>query len=308
MFQQGITKIDIAKTDLTNTDQLNRYLFDNMHARGELVQLSTSYQNIIKNHDYPVGVRLLLGELMAATCLLTATLKFEGDITVQLQGDGPVGYMSVNGDNNQQMRGIAKIVDVEQASAAQSLQELLGKGNMVITIKPNQGKAYQGIVALDQPTLAQCFAHYFEVSAQIPTQIWLFSDDEKQQVAGSLVQLLPDGDGSSENLALQQSDFEHFAQLTNTIKAEEIFSLGAEALLYRLYHQEKVSLFEPQTVTYQCGCSSNKCLAAIAQVEASEIESILTEQGKISMTCEYCLTTYDFFAEQLKSFTSKDSH
>lgn len=295
-------------TAINKTDTLNRYLFDDRHARGELVQLSKSYQSIIKSHNYPVGVRLLLGELLAATCLLTATLKFEGDITVQLQGDGPVGYMSVNGDNNQQMRGIAKVVDEDKASKYQSLQELLGKGNMIITVKPNQGEAYQGIVALDKPTLAQCFAHYFEVSAQIPTQIWLFSDDKKQQVAGSLVQLLPDGDGSTENLTQQKNDFEHLSQLTNTIKADEIFSLEAQALLYRLYHQEKVTLFEPQAVSYQCGCSSNKCLAAIAQIEPNEIEAILAEQGKISMTCDYCLTTYDFFAEQLKSFTSKDSH
>jgi len=298
----------MSKTDINTTDTLNRYLFDGLHVRGELVQLSTSYQNIIKNHNYPVSVRLLLGELMAATCLLTATLKFEGDITVQLQGDGPVGYMSVNGDNNQHMRGIAKVIETKKADEAQSLQEIMGKGNMIITIKPNQGEAYQGIVALDLPTLAQCFSHYFDVSAQIPTQVWLFSDDKKQQVAGSLVQLLPDGDGSSENIAKQKSDFEHIAQLTNTIKADEIFSLEAEALLYRLYHQEKVSLFEPQTVSSQCGCSSNKCLAAIAQIEPSEIEAILAEQGKISMTCDYCLTTYDFFTEQLKSFISKDSH
>jgi len=298
----------MSQASISHTDTLNRYLFDNMHVRGELVQLSNSYQHIIKNHNYPVSVRLLLGELMAATCLLTATLKFEGDITVQLQGDGPVGYMSVNGDNNQQMRGIAKVVETEKANAARSLQELLGKGNMIITIKPNQGEAYQGIVALDQPTLAQCFAHYFEVSAQIPTEIWLFSDDDKQQVAGSLIQLLPDGDGSNENLAKQQSDFEHVAQLTNTIKADEIFSLEAQALLYRLYHQEKVSLFEPQSVSYQCGCSSNKCLAAIAQVEPDEIIDILAKHGKISMTCEYCLTIYDFYANDLKSFTSKQNH
>lgn len=302
-----MSKADLNTSTNTN-DTLNRYLFDNMHVRGELVQLSESYQNIIKNHNYPTGVRLLLGELLAATCLLTATLKFEGDITVQLQGDGPVGYLSVNGDNNQQMRGIAKVVDAEKAKDAQSLQALLGKGNMIITIKPSQGEAYQGVVALDQPTLAQCFTQYFDASAQIATQVWLFSDDEKQQVAGSLVQLLPDGDGSHENLAKQQSDFEHIAQLTNTIKADEIFSLEAQALLYRLYHQEKVSLFEPQTVSYQCGCSSNKCLTAIAQVEPSEIETILAEQGKMSITCDYCLTTYDFFAEQLQSFTSKDSH
>lgn len=300
----------MSKIDIGTIDTLNRYLFEDMHVRGELVQLSKSYQSIIKNHNYPVGVRLLLGELMAATCLLTATLKFEGEITVQLQGDGPVGYMSVNGDNNQKMRGIAKLkknITTEEINAT-SLHDLIGKGTMVITIRPAQGEAYQGVVALEQTTLAGCLAHYFEVSEQIPTKIWLFSDDEKQQVAGSLVQLLPDGDGSSENLAKQQSDFEHLAQLTNTIKADEIFSLEAQALLYRLYHQEKVSLFEPQTVSYQCGCSSNKCLSAIAQVEPSEIETILAEQGKMSITCDYCLTTYDFFAEQLKSFTSKDNH
>lgn len=300
----------MSNTDISTTDILNRYLFDDMHARGELVQLSKSYQSIIKNHNYPIGIRLLLGELMAATCLLTATLKFDGEITVQLQGDGPVAYMSVNGDNHQKMRGIAKLKKsaISQEISATSLHDLMGNGTMIITIRPKQGEAYQGVVALEQTTLADCLAHYFAVSEQIPTKIWLFSDDDKHQVAGSLLQLLPDGDGSSENLAKQQSDFEHLVQLTNTIKADEIFSLAAQALLYRLYHQEKVSLFEPQTVSYQCGCSSNKCLSAIAQVEASEIEKILAEQGKMSMTCEYCLTTYDFFAEQLKSFISKDNH
>ena len=298
----------MSTTKTKATDILNRYLFNDRHVRGELVQLSESYQSIIKNHHYPAGVRVLLGELLAGTCLLTATLKFEGSITVQLQGNGPVGYMSVNGDNKQQMRGIAKIVDPENAKDAHSLQALLGKGNMIITIKPEQGEAYQGIVALDKPSLAECFSHYFDVSAQIPTQVWLFSDDKKQQVAGSLVQLLPDGDGSNENKTQQHEDFEHLAQLTNTIKGEEIFSLEAEALLYRLYHQEEVSLFDPQIVTYQCGCSSDKCLSAIAQIKATELENMLAEQGKVSMTCDYCLTTYDFFADQLESFISKDTH
>ena len=297
-----------AKPTIATTDVLNRYLFDDMHVRGELVQLSESYQHIIKNHNYPVGVRSLLGELMTATCLLSATLKFKGEITVQIQGDGPVGYMSVNGDNNQQVRGIAKLKPGQEQTDANSLHELIGKGTMVITIRPEKGEAYQGVVALEQATLAECLAHYFDVSEQIPTKIWLFSDDDKQQVAGTLIQLLPDGDGSSENLAKQESDFEHIAQLTNTIKADEIFSLEAQALLYRLYHQEKVSIFEPQTVSYQCGCSKDKCLTAISQIEPSEINAILTEQNKISMTCDYCLTTYDFFCDDLKSFISKDKH
>jgi molecular chaperone Hsp33 len=301
-------KTSVTKSTIATTDVLNRYLFNDMHVRGELVQLSKSYQSIIKNHNYPLGVRLLLGELMAATCLLSATLKFNGEITVQLQGDGPVGYMSVNGDNNQKMRGIAKLKPEQANTEANSLHELIGKGTMVITIRPEIGEAYQGVVALEQATLAECLAHYFEVSEQIPTKIWLFSDDNKQQVAGSLVQLLPDGDGSNENLSKQESDFEHITQLTNTIKADEIFSLEAQALLYRLYHQEKVSLFDPQTVNYQCGCSQDKCLTAISQIEPSEIESILAEQDKISMTCDYCLTTYNFFYDDLKSFISKDRH
>jgi molecular chaperone Hsp33 len=303
-----MSNTNTTKNPIATKDVLNRYLFNDMHVRGELVQLSESYQSIIKNHNYPVGVRLLLGELMAATCLLSATLKFEGEITVQLQGDGPIGYMSVNGNNNQQMRGIAKLKPENEDTKANSLNELIGKGTMVITIRPEKGEAYQGVVALDQSTLAECLAHYFEVSEQIPTKIWLFSDDDKQQVAGSLIQLLPDGDGSSENLSQQESDFAHISQLTNTIKVDEIFSLEAEALLYRLYHQEKVSLFEPQAVNYQCGCSYDKCLGAIAQIEPSEIELILAEQSKISMTCDYCLTTYDFFRNDLKSFISKDKH
>ncbi|MBU2870330.1 Hsp33 family molecular chaperone HslO [Colwellia sp. E2M01] len=284
---------------------LNRYLFTDAHARGELVQLSSSFNSIIKNHNYPVAVEKLLGELLSATCLLTATLKFEGDITVQLQGDGPVGYMSVSGNNNQQMRGIAKM---KEETSADSLQTLIGKGTMIITIRPTVGEAYQGVVALDKDNLADCLAHYFEVSEQIPTKIWLFSDTEKQLTGGALVQLLPDGDGSVENKQKQISDFEHLCQLTNTIKAEELFSLEAEALLYRLYHQEAVNIFEPQAVSYVCGCSADKCLSAISQIEPSEIKAILAEQGKISMTCDYCVTTYDFDELSLQNFISDVRH
>jgi len=284
---------------------LNRYLFSDAHARGELVQLDSSFKNIINNHNYPVGVERLLGELLCATCLLTATLKFEGDITVQLQGDGPVGYMSVSGNNKQQMRGIAKMAE---KTSADTLPTLIGKGTMIITIRPSVGDAYQGVVALDADNLADCLAHYFDVSEQIPTKIWLFCDTEQQLAAGALVQLLPNGDGSIEKKEQQLSDFDHLCQLTNTIKSEEVFSLEAEALLYRLYHQEKVNIFDPQEVSYVCGCSADKCLSAISQIEPSEIKAILAEQGKISMTCDYCITTYDFDELSLKSFISKVNH
>jgi len=286
---------------MSQFDVLNRYLFADSHARGELVQLDECYKSIIKNHNYPQGVQALLGELLAATSLLTATLKFEGDITVQLQGDGPIGYLSVSGNHEQQMRGIAKL---KQDTQETGLHALIGKGTMVITIRPSKGEAYQGVVALEHDTLAECLAHYFEVSEQIPTKLWLFADSEKQLAGGALVQLMPDGDDKDK----QQNDFEHLSQLTNTIKSEEIFTLEAEALLYRLYHQEQVNIFEPQQVSYVCGCSEEKCLAAISQIEPSEIRAILAEQGKISMHCDFCLTTYDFDEAKLQGFISKLKH
>jgi molecular chaperone Hsp33 len=286
-------------------NELNRYLFNESHARGELVQLNSSFQAIIKNHNYPKAVETLLGELLSATCLLTATLKFEGDITVQLQGDGPLSYMSVNGNHQQQLRGIAKL---RQPTTDTTFKSLVGKGTMIITIRPKVGEAYQGVVSLEQDSLAGCLEHYFEVSEQIPTKIWLFSDSDQHRCAGTLVQLLPDGDGGIDNKAKHETDFEHLCQLTNTLKAEEVFTLNAEAILYRLYHQEQVNLFEPQLVTYLCGCSAEKCLTAISQVPSSEIKTILAEQGKVSMTCDYCLTTYDFDDKDLQSFTSKVNH
>jgi molecular chaperone Hsp33 len=247
-------------------DILNRYLFDDLHVRGELVQLEQSYQQIISPHHYPQGVRQLLGELVAATCLLTATLKIKGEIVVQLQGNGPVSYLVVNGDHQQNMRGMAR---VNEATEAFGLQNLIGQGNMVITIRPANGEPYQGIVALEQDTLAGCLAHYFDVSEQIPTKLWLFYDDQSQQAAGCLIQLLPDSDNKEQQL----SDFEHLCQLTETIKSQEILTLDAKTLLYRLYHLENVRFFEPQKVNYQCSCSEEKCLSAISQIAPSELSS-----------------------------------
>ncbi len=303
----------ISQNATAEFEQLNRYLFAGKHARGELVQLQQCYQAMIANHNYPQGVSQLLGELLVVTCLLTATLKVESEISIQLQGDGPLAYMVINGNmicdhqnednNSQQVRGIAKlnhsthITDFSQLKE-RGLKALIGSGTMVITIRPKQGEAYQGIVALENDTLADCLSHYFAVSEQIATKIWLFVDVEKKLAAGSLLQLLPDSDDKIQ----QQQDFEHLCQLTNTIKRDEIFTLPAKELLYRLYHQEEVRLFTPQVISYVCGCSEKKCLNAIAQLAASEIKAILAEQGQITMTCDYCQTHYHFDPKQLAHF------
>ncbi|WP_297896172.1 Hsp33 family molecular chaperone HslO [Shewanella sp.] len=266
-----------------NQDILHRYLFDNADVRGELVQLQDSYQHVIGSHAYPPVLQVLLGELMAATSLLTATLKFSGDISVQLQGNGPVSLAVINGNNLQQLRGVARW-DGALADDA-NLADLFGDGYMVITLTPDEGERYQGVVALDKPTLAACVEEYFNQSEQLPTSLWLFADGK--QAAGMFLQILP----SQED---HNHDFEHLSQLTSTIKAEELFTLEAQDVLHRLYHQEEVRLFDPIEVSFKCTCSRERSAAAIKTLDRAEVEAILAEDGNVAMGCEYCNANYVF--------------
>ena len=266
---------------------LHRYLFEDLSVRGELVQLDDAYQQIISSKEYPKAVQNLLGELLVATTLLTATLKFEGSITLQLQGDGPVSLVVINGDNDQKVRGVARF-DGEIADDA-TLHQLMGKGYLVITIAPKDGERYQGVVALDGKDLAACFEGYFERSEQLKTRLWLRLGEfeGKPHAAGMLLQIMPDGTGSAD-------DFEHLEQLTDTIKNEELFGLEAEDVLYRLYNQDKVQLFEPQTVEFFCGCSRERSAGAIVTIDRAEVDDIIKTEGKVSLHCDYCGTSYNF--------------
>ncbi|KAB2823949.1 Hsp33 family molecular chaperone HslO [Aliivibrio finisterrensis] len=266
---------------------LHRYLFEDLSVRGELVQLDDAYQQIISSKEYPKPVQNLLGELLVATTLLTATLKFEGSITLQLQGDGPVSLAVINGDNNQKVRGVARFNgDIAEDA---TLHQLMGKGYLVITITPKDGERYQGVVALEGENLAQCFEGYFERSEQLKTRLWLRLGEfeGKPHAAGMLLQVMPDGTGSAD-------DFEHLEQLTDTIKNEELFGLEGEDVLYRLYNQDKVQLFEPQHVEFFCGCSRERSGGAIITIEKAEVDDIIKTEGKISLHCDYCGTSYDF--------------
>ncbi|MFS6536595.1 Hsp33 family molecular chaperone HslO [Idiomarina loihiensis] len=264
------------------TDQLSRYTFEEHDVRGELVQLTSSYQTLLRGHDYPAPVQELLGQMMAAVSLLTATLKFEGHIAVQLQGDGPLNFIAVNGNHNQELRGIARLrAEIDSAD----LQSMIGKGQLIITLTPDTGERYQGVVSASADSIAAMLEDYFEQSEQLHTRVWLHADGE--HAAGMLLQRLP-------ATGMDLTGFEHLATLTNTITAKEIFTLPAEELLHRLYHEEQVHLYPSQEVTFVCGCSRERTLEALASVSPEEIQEILAEEGEIMMTCDYCLTEYRF--------------
>lgn len=268
-------------------DQLHRYLFENYAVRGELVTVSGSLQHILENHDYPQPVKMILGELLVATSLLTATLKFAGDITVQLQGDGPMSLAVINGNNRQEMRGVARVQGVVPDDA--DLKTLIGNGYLVITIAPEEGERYQGVVGLEGDTLAECLEDYFMRSEQLPTRLFIRTGvvDGKAAAGGMLLQVLPAQD-------TQANDFEHLATLTDTIKLEELTTLPANDVLWRLYHEEEVTLYDPQDVVFKCTCSRERCAGALRTLPDEEIDSILAEEGEIDMHCDYCGNHYLF--------------
>ena len=276
------------------TDLLHRYIFDKLDVRGELVQIEQTFSDIISGHNYPEPVQQLLGELLVATSLLTATLKFEGDIAVQLQGDGAVKYAVINGNHKQQMRGVARM---QSEVSGSSIQELFGKGHMVITITPIKGERYQGIVPLAKPTLAECLEEYFEQSEQLKTRLWFATsvNNDSVKAAGLFLQVLPVDKEKS------LADFEHLEALSNTIKDDELLELDANTVLTRLYHEDNPQLFEPQTIEFVCGCSRAKTENALANIGLDALMADIKEQGEINISCHYCLKNYVFNEQDIKS-------
>lgn len=276
---------------IQDNDKLYRYLFQNRAVRGEWVRLNQTFVDTLNTHQYPTAVKNLLGEMMVATNLLTATLKFDGSITVQIQGDGALKLALVNGSHQQQIRALARIAGEIPADA--SLHDMVGKGVLVITISPTVGERYQGVIALDKPTITECLEDYFQRSEQLQTQLIIRTGEfeGKPVAAGMLLQIMPDGQGSPE-------DFEHLATLTATVKDEELFGLTAQEMLYRLYHEEDVELYPAQQVEFHCGCSAERSGAALLLLSEQEIAETLAEHhGSIDMQCECCGTHY-FFDQQ----------
>ncbi|WP_410013228.1 Hsp33 family molecular chaperone HslO [Sodalis sp. C49] len=278
-------------------DQLHRYLFEDYAVRGELVSLHDTYRQVLGQHDYPPSVKNLLGEMLVVTSLLTATLKFSGEITVQLQGDGPLRLVVINGDHQQNMRGVARIDgDIAENS---TLRQMVGNGYLVITLTPDEGERYQGVVGLEGEHLADCLENYFLQSEQLLTRLFIRTGEANGQVAaaGMLLQVLPARDASHD-------DFDRLAQLTATVKAEELFTLPADDVLYRLYHQDKVSLYPAQDVRFLCTCSRQRCADALLTLPEHELDEMLDQDETIDMHCDFCGSHYVFTAGDVAAIKS----
>ncbi len=267
-------------------DCLHRFIFERTDVRGELVHLDASWQAVLHRHDYPAPVRALLGQAFAATALLSATIKISGSLHFQLQGDGPVSLVLVQAGADRTLRGLAHWQpDVE---LPERFDQLVGSARISLTIDPGEGgERYQGIVAVEGASLADSLEHYFETSEQLATRLWLAASE--QRASGMLLQQLP--------RATDDTDaWNRDVHLGETITEGELLDLDARDLLYRLYHDEDLRLFEPEPFSFRCTCSRERIETVLRGLGYAEVQSILAEQGRVQVNCEFCNQEYAFDA------------
>lgn len=277
-------------------DSLQRFLFEQHAIRGELVHLDATWQAVLERHDYPSAVRHHLGEMMAAVMLLMATLKFKGRMIAQIQGNGPISLMVVEGSSDRSIRAIAHC---NEEVTDGSLRSLIGDGNLVITLEQSNGERYQGIVALSGENIADALCDYLLRSEQLETQLWLAADG--QSAAGLLIQKLP---GESREV----DAWNRIQQLSATISADELLNLDAPQIIHRLYHEEDVRVFESEPVCFRCSCNRDRVSNMLRMLGADELHAILQEQGSIKVACEFCNMKYEFDAVDTEQLLAAEIH
>lgn len=273
-----------------------RFLFEEMDLRGELLHLDQTLSDIAAIHAYPQGVSRLLGEFVVAAVLLASTLKFRGTLTVQARSDAQVPLVMAECNSALEVRAIARGA---QAALGEDFAELLGGGQLVLTVTPERGKRYQGIVPLEGDCLAHCLDHYFEQSEQLHTRVFIASDGSR--AAGLLLQQLPTQ--RVLDPGVREEQWQRVNHLAATTRAEELLQLDHATLLRRLFHEETLRLFDGEPVRFACSCSRERTLAALATIGSDEIESILREQGSVTMDCEFCNQRYVFERDDLSSLS-----
>lgn len=265
-------------------DSLHRFIIENSRIRGELVHLDASWKAILERSDYPAVVKKQLGDAVAAIALLSATIKYKGKIILQVRGEGPLHLLVVQATSDNTVRGIARWKgDVPEGS----LKEMFGNATMVITIEPEFGEAYQGIIELKGDKIANGIEAYFQQSEQLPTRLWLACDDNA--CAGLLLQELPGDENNT-------PDWEHHEHLAATITDGELLSLPVKDILHRLYHEDNVRLFESEIFSFRCGCSRERIDSVLLSLGHSEVKQTLEQEGKIAVDCEFCNAHYEYDA------------
>lgn len=268
------------------SDTLQRFLFEHANIRGEIVHLNAVYHTLLQQRPYPPAVRKLLGEALVACVLLSGSLKFKGKLSLQFHGDHRLPLLIAQCTDQLELRGFAQFHHDDAVDYADAFLH----GKLVLSIQQdNQTQAYESIVPLHSSTMSENLMTYFSQSEQVSTRIWFAITDT--HAAGMVLQLMPGGE------AQQREEFWRYAtQIGHTITEEELLTLENETLLYRLYHETELRLFDPRTVVFRCTCSAQKMSHVLHVIGEEEVKQLLKEHGQVDITCEFCCQQHTFDA------------
>ena len=276
-------------------DSFRRFLFEDLGVRGEFVRLGNSWKSVLERHPYPETVSRQLGQALAAVVLLSATIKFKGALILQVQGDGPLHTLVVQATDQRTVRGIAHWRgEVPEGP----LDAVFGSGRIVLTVQCEGTEPYQGVTELVGDTLAAAIEHYFLRSEQLATRLWLAADP--QRAAGLFLQEVPGSHQDSE-------DWSRVCLLADTVTGNELLTLPSENLLYRLFNEERVRLFEPEVVTFSCNCSRDRIERVLVALGRAEIEETLRVEPSIAVHCDFCNRLYQFDAVDIGGLFADES-
>jgi molecular chaperone Hsp33 len=285
-------------------DSLHRFMFEHYPIRGHLVHLDASWRALIEHREYPDAIRTILGEAVVASLLLAATIKFEGVLSLQLQGAGAVHLLLAQCTGGLGVRGLARYrEDGVFGTAAGGIADLIGAGNLTVTVESDDGsQRYQGIVPITGERLADSLQIYFENSEQLPTRLWLYADEKG--AAGMLLQRLP-GEGMRgsagagvpvADLAAIDDAWRRVQLIAETLTADELRTLADAQILHRLFNEDDVRLFEPAPVYFRCRCSRERVSGMLQGLGEAETRSVLDERGEVEVRCDFCNRAYVFDA------------
>jgi molecular chaperone Hsp33 len=292
-------------------DSLHRFIFEHYPIRGHLVHLDASWRALIEHRDYPGVIREALGEAVVASLLLAATIKFEGVLSLQLQGPGAVHLLLAQCTSGLGVRGLARYrEDLDSGVSSRDLHRLIGTGNLTVTLESDDGsQRYQGIVPITGARLADSLQIYFENSEQLPTRLWLYADEHG--AAGMLLQRLP-GERSAATSGAAAPDpaaiddaWRRVQLIGATLTPEELQSLADAEIVHRLFNEDDVRIFEPAPVYFRCRCSRDRVSGMLQGLGEAETRSILAERGEVEVRCDFCNRAYMFDAVDVGQLFNK---
>ena len=306
-----------AMTRPITPDILQPFRIEGANIRGRIARLSASYEGILGAHAYPEPVARVLGEVIALTAAISTSLKFDGIFYLQTQSNGSIPMLVADVTSAGQMRGYARYNEeafIGGEESEQTLPDLLGTGHLAFTL--DQGvhtERYQGIVALEGNTIAECAQSYFQQSEQLDTSIIVaaqpVADDFPARAAIIMIQKMPGGERLILTADEEEENWRNATILLNSLTNDELLDprLSIEKLLYRLFHEKGVRVYDKKEVFYQCRCAREKVAYTLAAFSTEDLADMKINNGEITATCEFCGTVYSFNDADLDEIRALES-